>query len=114
MSNNHRKAMALLDYPPESLAPPLAGLLDLELRTVIAARVNEAILRSFGDKDQPMLKSLLRLRAWAERKSREQGKDLPMTLDIWQDNTTTEGDDSIMADNGDHNNGHGEAEAMSL
>ena len=38
------RTMALLIFPPDSLEPPLAALLQPELRRTVADRVNKAIL----------------------------------------------------------------------
>lgn len=101
--------MALLIYPPGSLTPPLAGLLDPQMRQSLATRVNEAILHGQGVRSQARLKSLVRLRMWAERKAREQGKDLPDRLDIWpEDGVSNDLEDSEMTAN------NGDSEAMAL
>lgn len=105
--------MALLIFPADKLTAPLAGLLDLDMRPEIAARVNGALLRSFGDKDETKLKRLLRLRAWAERKTREAGKDLPPNFDLWDDeDARNEREDTVMTDNGEQ--AHAEADTMAL
>lgn len=76
--------MALLIFTQDSNPPPqLAGLLDTELRQTVAARVNEELLRGQGCQSQTKLKSLVKLRAWAEKRAREQGRDIPEYLDIW-------------------------------
>ena len=102
------RTMALLIFPPDNLTPPLAGLLDPELRQSIATKVNEAILTSQGVRSQARLKSLVRLRVWAERKAREQGKDLPEHLDIWPDDGKLKDSEDIEM------TGNGDSEAMAL
>lgn len=72
--------MALLIFPPEDLAPPLAALLDPQLRKTVASRVNEAILISQGAKREARIRKLIRLRAWGEQKARDAKKDLPEKL----------------------------------
>lgn len=89
------RTMALLIFPSDNLTPPLSGLLDPDLRQTVAMRVNEAILESQGFRKQARLKSLVKLRAWAERKAREQGKDLPKKLDLF-----VEGDEISKGSNG--------------
>ena len=77
--------MALLIFPPDSLTPPLAALLDPNLRKDIAKRVNEAILTSQGERTRTKLIELVKTRAWAEKIAREDKKvDLPSKIDIWQ------------------------------
>jgi len=100
------RTMALLIFPPENLAPPLAALLDPALRQTVANRVNEAILGSQGARREARIRNLVRLRAWAEKKARDAGKDIPDKLDLGL-NTDKEGEleDDAM-------NGNGETDAM--
>lgn len=93
--------MALLIFPPDNLGPQLAGLLDPDLRQSVATRVNEAILNNQGYKSQARLTSLIRLRMWAEKKAREEGKDLPKILDLWAEGDFggREAEDSVMGGN---------------
>lgn len=102
------RTMALLIFPPENLAPPLAQLLDPSLRQTVATRVNEAILASQGASREARIKQLVRLRAWSEQKAREARKDIPPTLSLGLDSekTADDDDDELM------NNGNGEADAM--
>ncbi|KAI9817397.1 MAG: hypothetical protein M1826_001599 [Phylliscum demangeonii] len=72
--------MALLIFPPDDLAPPLAALLDPTLRKSVANRVNEAILIDQGARREARIRRVIRLRAWAEQKAREVKKDLPERL----------------------------------
>jgi hypothetical protein len=71
--------MSLLIFlPSDNLQPQLAELLKPSLRRDIASRVNEAILCSMaGGRGEAKIRSLGRLRLWAENKARESGKDLP-------------------------------------
>lgn len=62
------RTMALLCFPPESLAPPLAELMDPALRRNVAAKVNEAILESESWMKEAKIRGLVRLRGWAEQK----------------------------------------------
>lgn len=77
--------MALLIFPPEDLAPPLAALLDPSLRRAVANRVNEAILLDQGARREARIRNLVRLRTWAEAKARETKRDLPATLPLGLD-----------------------------
>ncbi len=98
--------MALLIFPPDNLAPPLAALLDLNLRKDVAKRVNEALLLSQGERTKAKLFDLVRLRAWSEKKARDAKKDLPERIDLGLDSTSDDhdnGQDSI------HSSGEGEA-----
>lgn len=100
--------MALLIFPPDNLAPPLAALLDPRLRKDVAKRVNEAILSSQGERPNPKVVDLVKLRQWAEQKAREAKKDLPEHIELGLDpgqNGNEKGEDSVMQ-------GNGEAEPM--
>jgi len=102
------RTMALLIFPPDNLSPPLAALLDPNLRKTIANRVNEAILSSQGARREARIRNLVRLRTWAEQKARESKKDIPATLDLGLDpehDGAYGREDSVMQ-------GNGEAEAM--
>ncbi|KAH7063395.1 CTLH/CRA C-terminal to lish motif domain-containing protein [Macrophomina phaseolina] len=101
------RTMALLIFPPENLAPPLAQLLDPSLRQTVATRVNEAILSSQGASREARIKQLVRLRAWSEQKAREARKDIPTTLSLGLDSEKTADDDDELM-----NNGNGEADVM--
>lgn len=100
--------MSLLIFPPDNLAPPLAALLDPNLRKDVAKRVNEAILTGQGERTRSKLLELVRTRAWAEKKAREAKKDLPgrisLGLDKGREGQGTR-EDSVMQ-------GNGEAEGM--
>ena len=91
--------MALLLYTPGKHTPAMANLLDPELRRGIAARVNVAILTSQGHQSQTRLKSLVKLKTWAEKRAREKGHDLPDKLSIWHDSVqpSRHVEDSIMS-----------------
>jgi len=98
------QTMALLIFPPDNLAPPLAALLDTKLRKDVAKRVNEAILQSNGERTRSKLLELVRTRAWAEQKARDAKKDIPDRIDIGldpeNDGRDLEGD-SVMHGNGE-------------
>lgn len=91
------RTMALLVFPPDSLEPNLAALLQPGLRQSVADRVNKAILTSRGQRRDARIRSLVRLRAWAENTARDGKKDLPAHLELGLD-----GDEK---DEG-HENGH--------
>lgn len=94
------RTMALLIFSTDSPPPPmLAGLLDPDLRQDVATRVNEAILQGQGLRNQAKLKSLVKLRTWAEKRALEQGKDIPSNTDIWTDYSThpSPADDHMMS-----------------
>ena len=63
-----QRTMALLCFPPDSLAPPLAELMDPALRKTVAAKVNEAILENESWMKEAKIRGLVRLRGWAEQK----------------------------------------------
>ncbi|MCJ1249818.1 hypothetical protein MMC30_007044 [Trapelia coarctata] len=98
------RTMALLIFPPDNLAPPLAALLDTNLRKDVAKRVNEAILLSQGERTKSKLLELVRTRAWAEQKARDAKKDLPDRIDLGLDPEDGHRDmegDSVMQGNGE-------------
>ncbi|KAH0613304.1 uncharacterized protein H6S33_009684 [Morchella sextelata] len=81
------RTMALLCFPPASLAPPLAGLMDPALRKEVARKVNEAILEAQGVQKEARIRRLVRLRAWSEQRMRSEKKDIPLMdlgLDLGQ------------------------------
>jgi hypothetical protein len=78
--------MALLIYPKDKMSPPMLALLDPELRRGIANRVNVALLDKDGHRSQTRLKSLVKLKVWAEKRAREQELELPGKLGIWEEN----------------------------
>lgn len=76
------RTMALLIFPPEKLTPQLKALLDPSLRQTVATSVNEAILSSQGERREARIRNLVRLRAWAEQKTRDAKLDLPERLQL--------------------------------
>ncbi len=73
--------MALLCFPTNSLAPPLAELMDPSLRRHVAAKVNEAILEEQGVMREAKVRGLVRLWSWGEQKLQDEKVDFPL-LDI--------------------------------
>ena len=79
------RTMALLCFPRDNLAPPLAELMDPALRRSVASRVNETIMEAQGLQKEPKIRGLVKLRAWGEDCLRNQrSKDLPR-LDLGLD-----------------------------
>ncbi|KAF2031479.1 hypothetical protein EK21DRAFT_87978 [Setomelanomma holmii] len=76
--------MTLLIFLPATapLQKELADLLDPSLRRNVASKVNEAILTSMGARGEARMRSLVRLRHWAELKARVAGKDIPPVLPL--------------------------------
>lgn len=74
--------MALLMIPHDSLEPQLAALLDPSLRQDAAERVNNAIIASRSKRTIAGIRNLVKMRCWAENRSRELGLPLPDRLDI--------------------------------
>lgn len=109
------RTLALLIFPSDTLSPSLASLLDPSLRKDIAMQVNEAILQSQGAQKEARLRSLVKLRAYAEKKARGAKKDIPDKLDLGLVNDTHDNSsnnngtasnrngthDTVMANNGD-------------
>jgi hypothetical protein len=91
--------MALLIFPPDNLAPPLAEILNPSLRKTVANKVNEAILSSQGARREARIRNLVRLRTWAEQKARETkkiGSTVDLSLKLVGDSEN--GQDSTMSD----------------
>jgi len=76
------RTMALLVFDKDSLEPQLAALLHPDLRRSVADRVNKAILTSQNQRRDAAIRSLVRLRAWAENTARDRKKDLPARIDL--------------------------------
>ena len=93
------RTMALLIFPPDNLAPPLAEILNPSLRKTVANKVNEAILSSQGARREARIRNLVRLRTWAEQKARETkkiGSNVDLSLKL--DGDCENGQDSTMSD----------------
>ncbi|KAL9090010.1 MAG: hypothetical protein Q9165_005540 [Trypethelium subeluteriae] len=94
--NDLEQTMALLIFPPDALSPTLSPLLDTQLRRDVATAVNQAMLVSLGQRREARIKSLVRVRAWAEAKAREGGGGgaavkLPERLSLGLDGEGKEG-----------------------
>lgn len=76
--------MSLLIFLPTefTLQPQFAELLQPSLRRDVASRVNEAILKEYSPTGEARIRSLVRLRVWAEDKARAAGKDIPPVLSL--------------------------------
>lgn len=76
--------MSLLIFLPATgtLQSELNELLEPSLRRNVASKVNEAILTSIGARGEARMRSLIRLRHWAESKARVTGKDIPPVLPL--------------------------------
>ena len=88
--------MALLCFPMENLAPPLAELMDPVLRRQVAAKVNEAILEVQGVSKEAKIRRLVRLRAWAEQRMRSEPRDM-LNMDLRLDVASQISDDAMGA-----------------
>lgn len=96
--------MALLIFPPDNLAPQLSAILDPQLRHDVAKHVNEAILRSLGERTRSRLLDLVKTRSWAEKRARDAKKDIPDIIDLGLDHDEDgreSREDSIMQGNGE-------------
>ena len=75
--------MGLLIFDPDNLAPPMAALLQPELRQEVGQRVNQALLRSCGERTKATLYDLVNHRAWANQKAIEAKKEhLPDRIEL--------------------------------
>jgi hypothetical protein len=89
--------MALLVFDKDNLEPQLAALLHPDLRRSVADRVNKAILTAQNQRRDAAIRSLVRLRAWAENTARDRKNDIPARIELGLDSE----------DRGDvHENGH--------
>lgn len=91
------KTMALLVFDKDTLEPQLAALLHPDLRRSVADQVNKAILTSQNQRRDSAIRSLVRLRAWAENSARDRKKDLPARIELGLDS-----DDTIDIRENDH------------
>ena len=77
------EAMGLLIFDPDTLAPPMAALLQPELRQEVGQRVNQALLASCGERTKANLYDLVNHRAWANQKAIEAKKEhLPDRIEL--------------------------------
>lgn len=90
--------LIFLPAPANHLQKELTELLEPSLRRDVASKVNEAILASLGARGEARMRSLVRLRHWAESKARATGKDIPPTLSLG----LQDADDQSMGSNGNH------------
>lgn len=91
--------MSLLLFGLEDLAPQLARILHPDLRREVADQVNKAILDSQAQKTEASIRSLVRLRAWAENSAKDQKKNIPDRIEIGLDvEPTAENGDDAMVD----------------
>ena len=76
--------MSLLIFLPTTgtLHKELSQLLEPSLRRDVASKVNEVILASMGSRGEARMRSLVRLRNWAETKARATQKDIPPVLPL--------------------------------
>jgi len=82
--NDLELTMSLLIFLPATgtLQKELMDLLEPSLRRNVASKVNEAILTNMGAHGEARMRSLVRLRHWAELKARTAGKDIPPVLPL--------------------------------
>ncbi|KAK0712286.1 hypothetical protein B0T21DRAFT_396575 [Apiosordaria backusii] len=79
------RAMSLLffDHGDSKLSPELKALLSSDLRRKTATQVNEAILVRQDQRREAAIRTLVRMRAWAESSARSSlRRDLPSDIDI--------------------------------
>lgn len=89
--------MALMIFPSDKMPPDFKELLDLKLRETVANSVNEAILKSKGQRPQAKIRQLVRARAWAEMQAREARVELPASIPIGLDGSTDDDDDAMVS-----------------
>lgn len=79
------RTMGLLIFDHNELQPQLAAILHPDLRKSVADRVNRAILKCQNQRRDAAIRSLVRLRAWAENTARDSKKDLPARIELGLD-----------------------------
>lgn len=77
--------MALMIFPVDKMPAEFKELLSLKLRETVANSVNEAILKSKGERPEAKIRQLVRARAWAEMQAREARVELPASIPIGLD-----------------------------
>lgn len=77
--------MGLLIFDHAELQPQLAAILHPDLRRSVADRVNKAILKCQNQRRDAAIRSLVRLRAWAENNARDSKKDIPPRIELGLD-----------------------------
>ena len=103
--------MALLIFDPDKLAPPLAALLEPELRHEVGRRVNQALLASRGERTKATLYDLVNHRAWANQKAIEAKKEhLPDRIELGFE-PAQDGQDDPRDGSPQRSNGQGDAMA---
>lgn len=76
------RTMALVLFPHDMLEPHSAVLLQPNLRRDAADSVNKAILNRQSKRREAAIRSLVKMRAWAENQARVKGITLPDRLDL--------------------------------
>jgi hypothetical protein len=76
------QTMVLIFFPHDKLQPELAALLKPDLRRSTAAKVNEALNLRQHERAQAAIRSLLRMRTWAENSARAKKVDLPVSIEL--------------------------------
>lgn len=79
------RTMSLIMFGPDNLKPQLARILHPDLRREVADQVNKAILESQSQRTEASIRSMVRLRAWAESTARDQKKDIPTHIALGLD-----------------------------
>jgi glucose-induced degradation protein 8 len=92
--------MALLLFPHDLLEPRIAALLQPNLRREAADSVNKAILERQSKRRDAAIRSLVKMRAWAENAAREKHISLPDRLDIGLHGEEAEGGNARGSENG--------------
>lgn len=65
------QTMALLCFPVDSMDVSLRRLLDVSMRTKVAEKVNEGLLRAQGVISEAKIRGLVRLYMWSMKKEEE-------------------------------------------
>ncbi|KAK0388772.1 hypothetical protein NLU13_5015 [Sarocladium strictum] len=94
------RTMALLLFPSDQLEPQIAALLQPSLRREAADSVNKAILERQSKRRESAIRSLVKMRAWAENTAREKGIPLPAQLDIGIHGEEADGGNGAASENG--------------
>lgn len=91
------RTMALMIFPMDKMPSDFKELLNPKLRESVANSVNEAILKSKGERPEAKIRQLVRARAWAEMQAREARVELPASIPIGLDGPNNNDDDAMVS-----------------
>lgn len=75
-------SLLIFDHDSPTLRPELKALLSSDLRRSTATKVNEAVLARQDQRKEAAIRTLVRMREWAESSARAKNISLPSRIDI--------------------------------